>query len=304
MTSSPHIPESRLTRRTFVGAVATVGATVGAAVAGAAASGVAGASAASASAAAATVDRAVGVARLGSTVHTLGLHAGGWLLVAANGSTRPTTGLTGADVLDLTSGPDGGMVAVGALADGDRSVPTVWDSPDGLDWRVATSLTGLDGHLTAVAVHGDSAFAMGALLTLERAPRQRIALRYNDNSWSVAPVDGLEHTDERTVSAAAGGAEGWVVSIVDANGSVLATSEDGLTWTASSGLVDAAVRSLTFTPSGVRWVGNVMGGSGGLTGVAGAGRRPVPVPAEAKALGVIGNRSYWLSGGRIVSAKV
>jgi len=255
-------------------------------------------------AAPAAFDRAVGVARFGSTVHTLGHAAHGWVLVAANGSTRPTTGLDGADVLDLAGAPLGGAVAVGAVADGDRSIPTVWESVDGLDWRAVTSLSGLDGHLTALAVREHDALAMGSLLTLERAPRQRIAVRYLHNSWEVAPVDGLEHTDEWTATAAAGGAEGWLVSTVDSAGSVLASSPDGLNWTASAGLVDTAVRSLAFTGAGVRWVGNAMGGSGALTGVVGAGRRPVPVAGEARALGVIGDQSYWLAGGRIVSATV
>ncbi|GAB3472542.1 hypothetical protein [Actinophytocola sediminis] len=298
MTSSPHIPESRpesrLTRRTFVGAVTTAGAVLATGVA----------TAGTASAAPATLDRAVGVARLGATVHTLGLASDGWLLVAANGSSRPTTGLAGADVLDLAAGPAGGVVAVGALADGDRSSPTVWESADGLDWHVATSLTGLDGHLTAVAVRGGDALALGALLTVERAPRQRFALRYQDNSWQVAPVDGLAYTDELAVSAAAGGPDGWLLSTVDSSGSVLATSADGLTWTAGAGLVDTAIRSLAVTGAGVRWVGNVIGGSGGQSGVVGAGRQPVAVPQEAKALGVLGDQSYWLVDGRIVSATV
>lgn len=293
MASSPHVPEPRLTRRTFVGAVATAGAVV--------ATGVATAGTATA---AATLERAVGVARLGSTVHTLGRAPGGWLLVAANGATRPTTGLAGADVLDLTRGPSGGLVAVGALADGDRSIPAVFESADGLDWRVATSLTGLDGHLTAVAVHGGTALAMGALLTLERAPRQRLAVRYRGGRWAVVAVDGLEYTDEWAVTSTAPGAGGWLMSAVDSTGSMLATSRDGVRWTAGAALVDTAVRSLAVTAAGVRWVGNAMGGTGGLTGVVGAGRRPVPVPAEAKALGAIGDQSYWLAGGRIVSATV
>lgn len=297
--SSPQQPRSRLTRRTFVGAVTTIGA----AVATGAVTATNAAASASASAAAAKVDTAVGVARFGSSVYTLGRGSQGWVLVAANGSSRPTTGLDGADVLDLAGGP-GGAIAVGAVADGDRSIPTVWESRDGLDWQAMTSLSGLDGHLTALAVREHDALAMGSLLTLERAPRQRIAVRYKDNRWEVSPVNGLEHTDEWTATAAAGDPGGWIVSTVDSAGSVLATSPDGVTWTASSGLVDTSIRSLAVTGAGVRWVGNAMGGSGALTGVVGAGRRPVPVAGEARALGVIGDQSYWLAGGRIVSATV
>lgn len=290
MTSSPH---TRISRRTFVGAVATVGA----------AAAVTGITTGTASAAPAKVDRAVGVAPIGGTVHTLGLTADGWVLVAANGSSRPTTGLTGADLYDLAIAP-GGLVAVGAVADGDRAIPTVWESVDGLAWRTATQLSGLDGHLTAVATHGSTALAMGSHLTLERAPRQRLALRYTGSGWSSVPLTGLEHTNEWAASAVAGGAGGWVLSTVEAAGSVLATSADGLTWTRGDQLVDAAVRSLAFTGAGVRWVGNAMGGTGGITGVVGANRRPVPVPAEAQALGAVGDQSYWLVDGRIVSATV
>jgi hypothetical protein len=291
MTSSPH--ESRLTRRTFVGTVATIGAAVAAGVA----------TAGTASAAPAKLDRAVGVARIGSTVHTLGRADGAWLLVAANGTSRATTGLDGADLYDMT-GANGGAVAVGAVLDGDRSIPTVWESGDGLAWRAVTSLSGLDGHLSAVAVHGNTAMAVGSLLTLERAPRQRLALRRDQSGWSVAPLDGLEHTDEWAASAIAGGADGWILSTVDASGSVLASSPDGLNWTAGTQLVDAAVRSLAFTSAGVRWVGNAIGGSGAVTGVVDAGRHPVPVPLEAQGLGAVGDQSYWLVDGRIVSATV
>lgn len=294
MPSSPHIPQPRLTRRTFVGAVATVGAAV--------ATGVATAGTATAAAAAA-VDRAVGVARVRGGVHTLGRASDGWLLVSANGSGHPTTGLERADVLNLTSAR-GTLIAVGAEVDGDRSIPTVWESADGLAWQVATSLSGLDGHLTAVATRGGTTLVMGAQLTLERAPRQRIALQRNGNSWSVVPVDGLEHTNEWTATAIGSGSDGWLLSTVDASGSSIASSPDGQHWTAGDELVDAAVRSLAFTDAGVRWVGNAIGGSGGITGVVGSGRQPVPVPKEAQALGVIGDRSYWLADGRIVSATV
>ena len=290
MTSSPH---TRISRRTFVGAVATVGA----------AAAVTGITTGTASAAPAKVDRAVGVAPIGGTVHTLGLTADGWVLVAANGSARPTTGLDGADLADLTTAT-GGLVAVGSVPDGDRDIPTVWESTDGLAWRVATRLTGLDGHLTAVATHGATALAVGAQLTLERAPRQRLALHRDASGWAVVPLDGLEHTNEWAASAVAGGAGGWVLSTVEAAGSVLATSPDGLHWTAGEQLVDAAVRSLAFTGAGVRWVGNAMGGSGGIAGVVGGGRRPVLVAQDAQALGVVGDQSYWLVDGLIVSATV
>lgn len=284
---------SPLSRRAFVGTFATLGAAV---ATGTTLSG-------TAAAAPATIDRAVGVAPVGSAVNTLGHTPYGWVLVAANGSTRPTTGLDGAELFDLTSST-GGLVAVGSVEDGERDVPTVWESIDGIDWRVATRLTGLDGHLTAVATDGGTALAVGALLTLERAPRQRIVVRGGVDGWSVVPTTGLEFSDEWAATAVAGGAGGWVLSTVDSTGSVLATSPDGLRWTRGSRLVDAAVRSLEPTDAGVRWVANAMSGSGGVTGLDGAARRSMPVRKEARALGTVGDRSYWLAGGRIVSATV
>ncbi|OLF16218.1 hypothetical protein [Actinophytocola xanthii] len=294
MTSSG----SRLTRRSFVGAVAGLGA---AAATGTALHGTA--SASTAAAAPAKVDRAVGLGLLGGAVHTLGRSAEGWVLVAADGTARATTGLGGAEVNDMTTAP-GGLVAVGATSDGARSVPSVWESVDGLAWRRTSELTGLDGHLTVVGSYGSAALAVGASLTLERAPRQRIVVRRDAAGWALVPTTGLAYTDQWTASAVAGGADGWTVSTVDASGSSVATSPDGLDWTPSAQLVDVAVRSLATTGAGIRWVGNAMGGSGAVTGVVGADRRPVPVPQEAQALGTVGDRSYWLVDGRIVSATV
>lgn len=290
MTSSE---PSRLSRRTFVGAVATLGAAFGAAT-------VPGTAAA---AAPLKLDRAVGVAGTGGAVHTLGRTPDGWFLVAANGSGRPTTGLENADLLDLT-GDAGGFVAVGSAKEGGRDVPVVWESADGLTWHATVRLSAHDGHFSAVASDGRDVLVMGADLTLERAPRQRVAVLRTAAGWSSVPVTGLEYTREWAATAVAGGAAGWVLSTVDATGSMIATSADGRTWTAGAHLVDAAVRSLAFTKSGVRWVANAMGGSGGLKGVVGADREVVPVPREAQALGAIGNRSYWLAEGHIVTATV
>jgi hypothetical protein len=285
----------RLSRRSFVTAVAGLGAV---AAAGTALSGTA-----LAAAAPAKVDRAAGVGLLGGIPHTLGHGADGWVLLAADGTARATTGLVDAEVYDMTAAP-GGLVAVGAVVAGARSVPAVWESVDGLAWRRVSELTGLDGHLTAVGTFGATALAVGAQLTLERAPRQRIVVRRDAAGWALVPATGLEYTDQWTATAVAGGANGWTVSTADASGSAIATSPDGRAWTAGSQLLDAAVRSLAVTGAGTRWVGNVIGGSGALTGVVGAERRPVTVPLEAKALGAVGDRSYWLVDGRIVSATV
>jgi hypothetical protein len=291
MTSSE---PSRMTRRTFVGAaVATIGVTAMAGTASASAQ--------------VKLDRAVGVAGTGGTVHTLGRTPGGWLLVAADGSSRPTTGLDNADLLDLTGDLTGGavgFVAVGSFKEGGRDVPAVWESVDGLTWQATVRLTDLDGHLSAVASTGGEVLAMGAHLTLERAPHQRIGLLRTKTGWSALPLTGLDYTREWAASAVAGGDSGWVLSTVDSTGSMIATSPDGSTWSAGGTEVAAAVRSLAFTGAGIRWVANAMGGSGGLTGVVGAGRRPVPVPQDAQALGAIGDQSYWLADGRIISATV
>lgn len=296
MSSYPPTPGSGWTRRAFVGAVAT----------GVGAAALSGRAAAAPRAAAAKVDRAVGVARLGSTVHTLGRTGEGWLLVAANGSARPVSGLDGADVADLATA-EGGLVAVGSVPEGDRQVPTVWESVDGLAWRVAARLSGLDGHLSAVAVHGGAALAVGAHLTLERAPRQRLVLRGGAAGWDTVAVTGLEHTDRIAATAVAGGRTGWLLATVDSTGSLVATSADGAAWTPSAvepRLVDAAVRALADTAGGVRWIANGMGGMATVGGVLGGARYPVAVPAGAQALGVVAGRSYWLADGRIVTATV
>lgn len=288
MTSSE---QSRMSRRTFVGA------SIGAAFGIAAMAGTASASAP------VKLDRAVGVAGTRGSVHTLGRTPDGWFLVAANGSSQPTTGLENADLLDMT-GAAGGLVAVGSIKDGTRDVPAVWESVDGLTWRATVGPTGLDGHFSAVATDGTDVLAVGAHLTLERTPHQRLVMRRTASGWSDVPATGLEYTREWAASAVAGGAAGWVLSTVDATGSMIATSPDGLKWTAGDHLVDAAVRSLAFTGDGVRWVANAMGGSSGITGLVGAGRRVVPVPEKAQALGAIGDQSYWLADGRIVTATV
>ncbi len=272
------LPENRLSRRVFVGAVTALGV--------AAATGTA---TATSSAAATRIDRAVGVARLGATVHVLGRARGGWVLVGADGSTRSTRGLGDAELNALAS-TDDVLLAVGAAG----SEPAVWESTDGVSWRQATRIRGVEGHLTAVGAHGRVALAAGALLTLERAPRQRIVLRRNGSGWHTVPARGLAHTDELTATAVGGDADGWVLSTVDGSGSLLARSADGLEWTAEEHLTDAAVKSV----DGGQWVANAMGG---MTGRTGPRRAPVPT---GQAVGLLGGRSYWLVDGHIVTATV
>ncbi len=280
MASYPPLPENRLSRRTFVGAVATLGV--------AAMSGTA--TATTTTAAPAKIDRAVGVARLGKTVHVLGRARGGWVRVGADGSAQPTRGLGDAELNGLAATGDV-LVAVGAAG----SEPAAWESTDGVSWRQATRLDGVDGHLTAIGAYGGVALAVGALLTLERAPRQRIVLRRTESGWTTVPARGLESTDELTATAVGGDPTGWIMSTVDASGSLLARSADGLAWTPDTRLVDAAVKSF----DDGNWIANAMGGTAGMTGP----RRSVTVP-EGQAVGLLDGRSYWLVDGHIVTATV
>lgn len=276
MPSYPPPPDKPLSRRLFVGAGAALGVT---AIAG------------TPTATAATrIDRAVGVARLGDTVHILGRTRVGWVRVGADGSARPTRGL-GAAELNSLSAAGGVLLAVGA----DRSVPAIWESTDGVSWRQATRLDGVDGHLTASGAYGGVALAVGAQLTLERAPRKRIVLRRTERGWATVPTRGLEYTDEFTATAVGGDPSGWVLSTVDANGSLLARSVDGLGWTPDTRLVDTAVKSF----DDGTWVANAMAGSAGLTGP----RRSL-ARSGGQAVGLLDDRSYWLADGRIVSARV
>jgi hypothetical protein len=264
-------PEHRLSRRVFVGAVAALGVT---------------AMSGTALAAPAAVDRAAGVARLGRTVHVLGRTREGWVHIAADGATRPARGLGGAEV-NAVAAHRGALVAVGA--DGVR--PAVWQSRDGVSWRRVARFDDVDGHLTAVGAHGGTALAVGARLTLERAPHQRIVMRDSGSGWVTVPARGLEHTDELTATAVGGDATGWTLSTVDANGSLLARSADGVGWTPADRLTDAAVKSF----EGTDWVGNAMGGTTGVVRT----RRAVP---QGQAVGLLDGRSYWLVSGHIVTA--
>jgi hypothetical protein len=185
---------------------------------------------------------------------------------------------------------DGLLVAVGA----DRSAPAVWTSPDGVTWRRAARLDGVDGHLTTVAAHGTTALAVGALLTLERAPHARIVLRDTGSGWVSAPATGLEHTSEITATAAGHDGTTWRLSTVDVNGSMLFRSADGLTWTDDGRETGIAVRAF----DGDDWVGNAMAGTDGQSG-----SRRAALP-EGEAIGVIDGVSYWLVDGHIVTATV
>jgi len=294
----------RITRRTFVGSVA---AAVGTAALASPALG----APAPAAPPGQSLDRAAGVVTVDGVTKVLALIGTSWVLVDADGTVRPTHGLSGATVIDVTTGPGGLVVAVGSLPVGEDTAAVVWESRDGLAWREANRLGGLHAEFTAVGADSTSFIVLGALLTPERAPGRRIAVRRTDRGWVTVPVRGLEWTDESPATAVAGGAGGWVTAAVAVTGTLLSTSRDGYTWTPAAAeprLVDAAVKALTFVGDRVRWVGNGMSGTAPLAGTLGAGRTTVAVPTEAHAVGVVPAsspvRSVWLADGRLVTSNV
>lgn len=276
MTSSQPMPENHLPRRTFIGAVASLGVVVMTGTATAAAP-------------ATTVDRAVGVARLGETVHILGRNSRGWVRLGLDGAAQPTRGLGLAEINGMTATKDV-LVAVGA----EGATPTAWESTDGVTWRRTLRLTRVDGHLTAVGANGGDVLATGAELTLERAPHRRIVVLRSGNRWSTVATDGLTATDELTATAVGASGAGWVMSTVDANGSVLSRSADGRVWTVGEQHTGTAVKAF----DDGSWVANAMADPGGVTGPRRAGA------PEGQAVGLIDGLSFWLVDGSIVTATV
>ncbi|MCE6997252.1 hypothetical protein LZG04_20945 [Saccharothrix sp. S26] len=279
-----------LDRRTFVLGAAATAALAGALPAHAAAP-------TPASDAAANPRKAAGVFRTpdGATV-MLADQDGRWVVIDEGGSVRITDGLTGADLVDVTG--DGVTChAVGALS-GDP-VATVWESTDGVSWREVRRLHGVRSQFTAVG----GGLAFGSVLKHERASLVRIAARRTPSGWATVPVRGLEWTDGLSATAVTATADGWVVAAVDISGTVLHTSRDGVTWTARPRLDGVAVRGLAAVDGHVHWVGNEMVDATPLTGVLDADRTRPAVPADAKALGLAGARSGWLTGGRLITAE-
>lgn len=223
---------------------------------------------------------------------------GQWVLLDERGSVRITEGLGGADLVDVAD--DGGrLVAVGSLGGGEDPTAGIWESTDGTTWREARRLHGLRSEFTAVG----GGLALGSVVKAERASVVRIAARRTANGWATVPVRGLEWTDGLAATAVARTADGWVAAAVDQAGTVLHTSRDGVAWTARPRLDGVAVRDLAALGGGVHWVGNELVEATPLTGVLDAGRRQPAVPADAKALGVVGARSAWLAGGRLITAE-
>ncbi|WP_367128619.1 hypothetical protein [Saccharothrix sp. HUAS TT1] len=221
---------------------------------------------------------------------------GQWLLVDEGGSVRITTGLAGADLVDVT-GDGSALSAVGAVR-GDP-VAAIWESTDAVTWREVRRLHGVRSEFTAVG----AGLALGSVVKHERASVVRIAARRTGSGWSTVPVRGLEWTDGLAATAVAATGDGWIAAAVDISGTVLHTSRDGVTWTSRPRLDGVAVRGLTSVAGRVHWVGNDVVDATPLTGVLDAERRSPAVPLDAKALGVAGARSGWLTGGRLITAE-
>ncbi|WP_033442451.1 hypothetical protein [Saccharothrix sp. NRRL B-16314] len=282
-----------LDRRTFVLGAAASAALASALPAHAAAS----APASGATPDTATPDKTAGVFAAADGTPLLLTHRDDqWVLVDEGGSVRITTGLAGADLVDVTS--DGTtFIAVGAVS-GDP-IATIWESTDGIAWHEVRRLHGVRSEFTAVG----GGLALGSVVKHERASVVRIAARRTANGWTTVRVRGLEWTDGLSATAVAATADGWIVAAVDISGTVLHTSRDGVSWTTRPRLDDVAVRGLTAVDGRVHWVGNEIVDATPLAGVLDAGTTRPDVPADAKALGVAGTRSGWLTGGRLITAE-
>ncbi|ONI90357.1 hypothetical protein ALI144C_03150 [Actinosynnema sp. ALI-1.44] len=254
-----------------------------------------------------TLSRAAGVAVLGQAAKALCLLGTSWVLVDEDGTTYPTTGLDGAAVLDVAT-DERGVLAVGSRPAPPFTEATVWESADGVTWREAMRLAGVNAEFTGVGFGPGTAMALGSVLTEERAPAQTIAARRERRVWSEVPVTGLEPTAELAITTLSGNRSGWVAAAITQEGTTLYRSPDGASWSTDGTVPDAAVQGLLLEPGGVRWVANAIGGSAAITGTVGAGREPVAVPQDAHAVGAVRTRrgplSYWLVDGRLVTARI
>jgi hypothetical protein len=253
--------------------------------------------------------RAAGVAVVALTPKALCLQGDRWVLVGEDGGIVSTTGLEGATVVDLSSGPLG-VWAVGSQPAGPASEAVVWQSADGVAWREAMRLRGTNSEFTAVGTGPAGAMALGSLLTEERAPKATVAAALTGGSWAEVPVRGLEPSAEKPLTTLSGNDSGWLAAAVGSSGTALFRSIDGLSWGPhEAGIEDAAVQALLFEATGsVRWVGNALSGTATLVGRVGGERTEVAVPKEAHAVGAVwttnGPVSYWLVDGRLVAAGI
>ncbi|MBP2329674.1 hypothetical protein JOF56_010059 [Kibdelosporangium banguiense] len=255
-----------------------------------------------------TLSKAAGVAVLGQAAKALCLLDTSWVLVDEDGTTYPTTGLEGANVIDVAA-DDRGVLAVGSRPAPPYTEATIWQSADGVAWREVMRLTGTNTEFTGVGFGPGTAMALGSALSEERAPKGTIAARRWQRIWTEIPVTGLEQTAEQAITTVSGNRSGWVAAAITQEGTTLYRSPDGSAWSTESTLLeDAAVQGLLLEPNGIRWVANTIGGSAAITGTVGAGRQPVSVRQDAHAVGAVWTRrgplSYWLVDGRLVTAKI
>ncbi|WP_436493863.1 hypothetical protein [Actinokineospora sp. HUAS TT18] len=273
-----------LSRRTFV-----VGAAGLAAIATVGSAGFA--------AAAADLDICAGVAVVGDTPRALCRQSGRWVLVGEDGSTKATTGLDFATVLDVATD------ARGALAAGSvDNHATLWRSADGLAWREVLRLADRS-MFTAVASSPADAMALGSYLSGEDVPTASLAARRHGDTWAVRPTAGLPAY--QAVTTLTVGRSGWLAAAVGTTGTDVYASPTGTDWSATARLDDAAVQGLL---DDGRYIANAFGGSAALVGTLGAGQGPAPVSEFAHAVGLIrvprGRVSYWLVDGSLKAVTV
>ncbi|CAM3536359.1 hypothetical protein KIPE111705_13020 [Kibdelosporangium persicum] len=254
--------------------------------------------------------RAAGVAVLGQSAKALCLLGTSWVLVDEDGTTYPTTGLEGADVIDVAA-DDRGVLAVGSRPAPPFTEATIWQSADGVTWTEVMRLAGTNTEFTGVGFGPGTAMALGSALTEERAPARTVAARRWQRTWSQIPVTGLEQTAEHAITTLSGNRSGWVAAAITQEATTLYHSPDGSAWAAVAAgrLEDAAVQGILLDGNGaVRWVANAIGGSAAITGTVGGGRGPVAVREDAHAVGAVWTRrgplSYWLVDGRLVTAGI
>lgn len=229
-------------------------------------------------------ERAAGVAVVGGAPKVLCLLDGSWVLAGVAGDVRPTEGLAGAVIADVTTDGSGAL----AVGSGAREEATVWRSADGVRWVEVLRLAGTKSEFTAVG----QGLVLGSVLTGEGVPRSTVAARRQAGSWATVPTRGLD--GEQSVTALTASAGGWRAASVGASGTTLFRSGDGSIWAKDGKLADTVVKGLL--PD--RWVGNSLGGTTARASKA------VAVSRDAIAIGAAGNRSYWLVDGRLVTAGI
>jgi hypothetical protein len=248
--------------------------------------------------------RAAGVAVLDGRPKALCRVDSRWVLVGLDGVTAATTGLEGANIVDMSGGRNG-VLAAGSRRAGEITEAAVWQSADGRDWREVVRLTGINSEYTAVGFDSRSAMALGSTLTIEGAPKSTIAARRSAFRWTTVPVTGLETTDQQAIVMVSGTPSGWLTAAVTQDGTTFAQSADGFAWTALGDVAEVAVQGVRVASNGaIRWMGNAISGAAAIAGTVGAGHASVAVGQDAQAVGTVRGSGYWLVDGRLVAAEI